>query len=49
MTAALTSLDASDPEQAKLLGLYGAKRFIPTRVEDYAEIEQIGRKLKLIT
>ncbi len=49
LTGALTSLDVNDPEQAKLLGLYGAKSFIPTKAENYREIEQIGRKLKLIT
>jgi phosphonate transport system substrate-binding protein len=49
VSAALTALDGADPEQAKLLALYGAKKFIPTNVENYQEIEQIGRKLKLIT
>ncbi|MEJ7765857.1 MAG: putative selenate ABC transporter substrate-binding protein [Acidimicrobiales bacterium] len=49
LAGALTSLDPGDPEQAKLLGLYGAKKIIPTKVENYVEIEQIGRKLKLIT
>ena len=49
VSAALTALDGNDPEQAKLLALYGAKRFIPTKAENYREIEQIGRKLKLIT
>ena len=49
LTSALMSLDVSDPEQAKLLGLYGAKKILPTKVENYREIEQIGRKLKLIT
>jgi phosphonate transport system substrate-binding protein len=49
VSAALTGLDGNDPEHAQLLALYGAKRFIPTQVENYREIEQIGRKLKLIT
>ena len=49
LAAALTSLDGSDPEQARLLALYGAKRLLPTNAENYREIEQIGRKLKLIT
>lgn len=49
LTAALLSLDGSDPEQAKLLALYGAKRLVPTTAENYREIEEIGRKLKLVT
>ncbi len=49
LTSAITSLDGADPAQATVLGLYGAKRFIPTTPENYREIEQIGRKLKLIT
>jgi len=49
ITSALVSLDANDVEQAKLLSLYGAKRFIPTNAGNYTEIERIGRKLKLIT
>jgi len=49
LSSAITSLDVNDPDQAALLTLYGAKRFIPTKVENYVEIEQIGRKLKLIT
>ena len=49
ITEALVSLDVNDVEQAKLLTLYGAKKFIPTSAGNYTEIEQIGRKLKLIT
>ena len=47
--AALLALDYSNAEQAKILDLYGAKKFIDTKVENYKEIEQIGRKLNLIT
>lgn len=47
--AALLALDANDSEQAKLLTLYGAKKFIATEVANYTQIESIGRKLKLIT
>jgi len=49
LTEAITSLDGADPVQATVLGLYGAKQFVPTSAESYREIEQIGRKLKLIT
>ncbi len=48
LSAALLSLDAEDPEQAELLALYGAKRLVPTNAENYREIEEIGRKLKLV-
>lgn len=49
VTQALLALDVNDVEQGKLLALYGAGRFIPTTAANYTEIEQIGRKLKLIT
>jgi len=47
--AALLALDVNDTEQAKLLTLYGAKKFIATDASNYTQIESIGRKLKLIT
>lgn len=47
--AALLALDIENPEQAELLSLYGAKKFIATDEANYSEIESIGRKLKLIT
>lgn len=46
---ALIALDYNDPAQKALLDLYGAKKFIPTTAANYTEIEQIGRKLNLIT
>jgi len=46
---ALLTLDYANPDQAKLLDLYGAKKFIATSVGNYTQIESIGRKLKLIT
>jgi len=46
---AMLALDYANPEQAKLLDNYGAKKFIATNVGNYAQIESIGRKLKLIT
>lgn len=49
VTEALLALDRSDPSEAALLDLYGADRFIPTVAANYAEIEQIGRKLNLVT
>jgi len=46
---ALLALDPANPDQAKLLDLYGAKKFIATSVDNYTQIESIGRKLKLIS
>lgn len=48
ITAALLALSESDPGQAEVLKLYGAKRFIATVPDNYREIEEIGRKRKLI-
>ncbi len=47
--AALLALDVNDADQAKLLTLYGAKKFIATEAANYTQIESIGRKLKLIS
>lgn len=47
--AALLALDANDAEQAKLLTLYGARKFVSTEAANYTQIESISRKLKLIT
>lgn len=46
---ALTSLDADDPKDAAILDLFGATSFIAADAGDYDQIEQIGRKLGLIT
>lgn len=47
--AALLKLDPATPEQAEILDLFGAKKFIPTENADYAQIESIGREVGLIT
>ena len=47
--AALLALDHADPGHAKVLDLYGAQSFIATSAANYTEIEQIGRKLGLVT
>lgn len=49
LSAALLALDYANPDQAKLLDLYGAKKFIATKEDNYRQIEQIGRKLGLIS
>jgi len=49
LSAAMLALDYANPDQAKLLDLYGAKKFIATKQDNYDQIEQIGRKLGLIS
>lgn len=48
VTGVLTGMDAADAAAGPVLQLFGAKKFIPADGANYAEIEQIGRKLKLI-
>ena len=48
LVAAFTALDPGKPEHAKILELFGAKRFIETRNDNYAQIEQVGRSTELI-
>ncbi|NER79892.1 MAG: putative selenate ABC transporter substrate-binding protein [Leptolyngbya sp. SIO1D8] len=45
LQAALTGLDASDPDEQEILDLFGAAQFIPTQNENYAQIEEIGRQI----
>lgn len=47
--AALLNLDASNPEQAEILELFGADKFIETQNENYAQIEAVGREIGKIT
>ena len=46
---ALLALDGSTPAEVEILKLYGAGKVIATDVDNYQEIEAIGRKLGLIT
>lgn len=46
--AALSSLDAADPDQAEILDLFGAGSFIPTSNDNYDAIEAVGRAAGLI-
>lgn len=48
LEAALLKLSARDPAQSEILGLFGAKQFIPTKDVNYTEIEKVGRELGLI-
>ncbi|MBE9078890.1 putative selenate ABC transporter substrate-binding protein [Romeria aff. gracilis LEGE 07310] len=43
--AALLQLDPSDPEQAEILSLFGAEKFIETENQNYEQIEAIGREI----
>ncbi|MEX2467437.1 MAG: putative selenate ABC transporter substrate-binding protein [Gemmatimonadota bacterium] len=42
---AFLMLDDSDPMGREVLELFGAERFVPTRDENYAQIEAVGREL----
>jgi phosphonate transport system substrate-binding protein len=46
--SAMLALTTAEPAQAEVLELYSAKAFVPTDAANYAEIEDIGRKLNLI-
>jgi phosphonate transport system substrate-binding protein len=48
LLAAFTALSPTNPEHAKILELFGAKRFVPTSNDNYKEIEQVGRAIGLI-
>lgn len=43
--AALTKLNPNVPEQKEILELFGAAKFVPTKNENYARIEQVGREI----
>ena len=47
-TEALLALDATDPDDAAILELFGAEAFIETSNENYADIEAVGRAEGLI-
>jgi phosphonate transport system substrate-binding protein len=42
---AFFKLDPAVPEHQAILELFGARKFIPTQNENYAQIEQIGREV----
>lgn len=48
LTAAVVGVSSTDPDQARILDLYGAQAFVPTNPDNYQEIEEIGRSLKLV-
>ena len=49
LTGWFTGLSADDPDDAEVLGLFGAGSFVGTEAADYDRIEEIGRSLGLVT
>ncbi len=49
LTGYFTGLSADDPADADVLELFGAGSFIPTEAANYDTIEQIGRRLGLVS
>lgn len=49
LVKAFVDLDPAIPEQAAILDLFTATSFIPTSNDNYGQIEQVGRKLGLVT
>lgn len=45
VTAAFTALDAANADDAEILALFGAKKFIETTNDNYAQIEAVGREI----
>lgn len=48
ITGALEGLDASDPADAKILDLFGAKKFIATKNSNYDRITKVAKSLDLL-
>jgi phosphonate transport system substrate-binding protein len=49
VVASLVGLDPAQPEQKEILDLFGAQRFIPTDNDNYRQIEEVARKLGLVS
>jgi phosphonate transport system substrate-binding protein len=47
--AALLKLDPKKADQREILNLFATEKFIPTKPENYADIEQIGRDINKLT
>lgn len=43
--AALFKLDPKVPEQKEILDLFNAEKFVPTKNENYADVEKVGRDI----
>ena len=48
VSRAFEGLSPDNPEDAQVLDLFGAQRFVPTEAANYVQIEQIGRQLGLV-
>ncbi|MBC9733648.1 putative selenate ABC transporter substrate-binding protein [Nocardioides marmotae] len=49
LRAALLDLDGSTAEEEQVLALYGAGGLVPVAEEDYEQVEEIGRRLGLLS
>lgn len=49
ITAALLGLSASNPDDKKILDLFGAREFVPAQNSDYDQIAEVAKKLGLLT
>ena len=49
VTALLVGLDPAKPDDAAILDLFGAKRFVPTKNANYDQIEAVARAQGLLT
>tara|TARA_Y100001968_G_scaffold217938_1_gene200525 strand:+ start:6529 stop:7443 length:915 start_codon:yes stop_codon:yes gene_type:complete len=45
LQAVILGLNSNDPTEAKILNLFGSKKFIEANPNDYKNIERIGRKI----
>ena len=45
VTDAFVNLDASNPEHAEILDLFGAEKFVVTENDNYLQIESVGREI----
>jgi len=48
LQTAILSWRNSDPQQKRILGLFGAQRFVKGDPKRYAQIEQVGRQIGMI-
>ena len=48
LQGAILSWRSSDPEQNRILGLFGAQRFVKGDPKRYSQIEQVGRQIGMI-
>jgi phosphonate transport system substrate-binding protein len=48
ITDLLLGLDAANPQDAEILELFGAKRFIATKNSNYDQIEAVAREQGLL-